>query len=390
MTVRYDFQVDVEEVQFWISRSEAKIQDRTLDPHYLKTNLNEIQSEITGIGEQLDNLLANGKVISEKTECSQEKELVLSTTTNLTEQLGQLKQLIQDKKNAANDAIDAWQRFLQFHAAVENWCLEKETFLAEPFSFTNLSSAKLKLQDYTTSIKSIKTASKNIGEMERELKKINQVGSSGDLADKLSDVEREKGELEAQLMEKNAILSEMTEEWDQCEKKLKETKSWVAKARESLESLANKKRPLRDKMTSDIRVQSKRVTMALEKLKVHLREEVTKEQDIQKLGRVISEELVTLGEEVKASGSELEASLAQLDQYQSTIASLRQSILACEGELRTVSSPAYTAKDRDKALAEQSACRERIKGLQSRITAFSQRMNLINQRGTPDAEEMTI
>merc|ERR1719150_2255103 len=314
MTVRYDFQVDVEEVQFWISRSEAKIQDRTLDPHYLKTNLNEIQSEITGISEQLDNLLANGKVISEKTECSQEKELVLSTTTNLTEQLGQLKQLIQDKKNAANDAIDAWQRFLQFHAAVENWCSEKEAFLAEPFSFTNLSSAKLKLQDYTTSIKSIKTATKNIGEMERELKKINQVGSSG--------------ELEAQLMEKNAILSEMTEEWDQCEKKLKETKSWVAKARESLESLANKKRPLRDqlnmrdKMTSDIRVQSKRVTMALEKLKVHLREEVTKEQDIQKLGRAISKELVTLGEEVKASGSELEASLAQLDQYQSTIASL--------------------------------------------------------------------
>ena len=36
------------------------------------------------------------------------------------------------------------------------------------------------------------------------------------------------------------------------------------------------------------------------------------------------------------------------------------------------------------------ACRERIKGLQSKITAFSQRMNLINQRGTPDAEEMTI
>ena len=33
---------------------------------------------------------------------------------------------------------------------------------------------------------------------------------------------------------------------------------------------------------------------------------------------------------------------------------LRQQILACEGELRTVSSPAYTARDRDRALAEQS------------------------------------
>merc|ERR1711884_608315 len=42
------------------------------------------------------------------------------------------------------------------------------------------------------------------------------------------------------------------------------------------------------------------------------------------------------------------------DQYQQEIGVLRQQILACEGELRTVSSPAYTAKDRDKALAEQS------------------------------------
>ena len=33
---------------------------------------------------------------------------------------------------------------------------------------------------------------------------------------------------------------------------------------------------------------------------------------------------------------------------------LRQQILASEGELRSVSSPAYTAKDRDKAMAEQS------------------------------------
>ena len=164
---------------------------------------------------------------------------------------------------------------------------------------------------------------------------------------------------------------------------------------------------------------------------------------------------------------------------------LRQQILASEGELRSVSSPAYTAKDRDKAVAEQSvsfsnnstfwhvmsfswlticslscgrcskecvvfllaflllccivaflisfchylclitfcplltdtipwprvtwvtrsdpewnvemdsvsnahvqACRERIKGLQSKITAFSQRINLIQQRGTPDQEQM--
>ena len=161
----------MEEVQFWISRSESKIQDRTLEPHALKNNLNEIQSEITGVSEQLDRLLTNGKVITEKTDNQQEKELVLSTTSNLSEQIASLKQLIQDKKNAANDAIDSWQRFLQFHSQLQTWCQEKDSFLSEPFSFTNLSTAKLKLQDYNNAIKSTKNANKNLTEMEKELKK---------------------------------------------------------------------------------------------------------------------------------------------------------------------------------------------------------------------------
>ena len=201
-------------MQFWVSKSEAKIQDRTLDPHSLKNNLNEIQSEINSISEQLDKVLSNGKIISEKTDNHQEKDLVTSTTSNLSDQIGSLKQLIQDKKNSANDAIEAWQRFLQVHSAMKTWCEEKDAFLEKPFSFTNLSAAKLKVQDYNTTIKSVKNADKNIVEMEKELKKIDSVGCSGDLSDKLSDVERQKSEIESSLMEKNATLQEMTEEWD--------------------------------------------------------------------------------------------------------------------------------------------------------------------------------
>ena len=40
--------------------------------------------------------------------------------------------------------------------------------------------------------------------------------------------------------------------------------------------------------------------------------------------------------------------------FSQEIGVLRQQILASEGELRSVSSPAYTAKNRDKAMAEQS------------------------------------
>merc|ERR1712106_884791 len=131
-------------------------------------------------------------------------------------------------------------------------------------------------------------------------------------------------------------------------------------AQDSLDSLQNKKRPirdqlnLRDKMLSDITIQRKRALMALEKLKVHFREEITTEQDIQKLGKEIAKDLDLLSESIKEQCKTLEACLTQLDQYQQEIGLLRQQILSCEGELRTVSSPAYTAKDRDKALAEQS------------------------------------
>merc|ERR1719394_1550444 len=131
-------------------------------------------------------------------------------------------------------------------------------------------------------------------EMEKELKRISSVGSSGDLGDKMSEVERNKSDIESVMMEKNATLQEMTEEWDQCEKKLKETKTWISKAGDSLDSLQNKKRSIRDqlnmrdKMLSDITIQKKRAQMALEKLKVHFREEIKTEQDIQKLGKEIS------------------------------------------------------------------------------------------------------
>merc|ERR1712227_87593 len=207
------------------------------------------------------------------------------------------------------------------------------------------------------------------------------VSSSGDLADKLSDIDKSKSEIESNLMEKNATLLEMTEEWDQCEKKLKETKAWISKGRDNLESLQSKKRPIRDqinmreKMLSDITIQKKRADMALEKLKVHFREEITTEQDIQKFGKEISEDLNVLSENIKEQCKTLESCLTQLDQYQQEIGVLRQQILACEGELRTVSSPAYTAKDRDKALVEQSVSVDDLKKSSAELEEALQKMS---------------
>merc|ERR1719295_1228299 len=113
-------------------------------------------------------------------------------------------------------------------------------------------------------------------------------------------------------MERNALLQELTEEWEQCERKLKETRAWTAKARDSLESLQNKKRPIRDqlslreKVMNDVVIQRKRALMALEKLQVHFSGEMEGDLDL-------------LSQEVKEQVVVLESCLSQLDQYQQDI-----------------------------------------------------------------------
>lgn len=72
----------------------------------------------------------------------------------------------------------------------------------------------------------------------------------------------------------NALLQETSEEWEQCEKKMKDVKSWIEKTRTALESPQNKKRPLRDqlalreKMLADITIQRTKISISVEKLQV--------------------------------------------------------------------------------------------------------------------------
>ena len=46
----------------------------------------------------------------------------------------------------------------------------------------------------------------------------------------------------------NAMLQEMVEEWDQCEKKLKAIQAWITQSRHTLEDSVQKERPLRDQV----------------------------------------------------------------------------------------------------------------------------------------------
>lgn len=69
----------------------------------------------------------------------------------------------------------------------------------------------------------------------------------------------------------NALLMELTEEWDQYEKKIKDVYNWIKKSRETPQ---HRNRPLRDQLVylektlADITTQKTKITISFEKLQV--------------------------------------------------------------------------------------------------------------------------
>lgn len=120
----------------------------------------------------------------------------------------------------------------------------------------------------------------------------------------------------------NALLQETSEEWEQCEKKMKDVKNWIEKAQQNLESPQNKKKPLRDqhaireKMLSDITIQKTKISMSVEKLQVHFRSGIGGDSRVSEAADELLVELDLLMNTVKDQTAALEACLHQIDQYQ--------------------------------------------------------------------------
>lgn len=257
-----------------MQKAELKIQDRSIPPHQLKDYLKQIQSEFSSISDQLEKLIKNGKVIIEKTKDDEERAIIQTTINNLSEQLEQVKGWLDNKKQQVNDALDSWQRFMTLYNNVMIWVKGQREFLTESLQLTTLPDTKKKLQEYTAAVKTTKNITKNISDMGKELESIAKLTNVGDLPGKLEEAEESKTEVEALLMERNALLQETSEEWEQCERKMKEVKAWIDKSTSALESAQNKKKPLRDqlamreKMKADASIQQRKITISVEKLQV--------------------------------------------------------------------------------------------------------------------------
>lgn len=72
----------------------------------------------------------------------------------------------------------------------------------------------------------------------------------------------------------NTLLLELTEEWDQYDKKIKDVYSWISKSHATFEAPQYRNRPLRDQLVylektlADIATQKTKITISFEKLQV--------------------------------------------------------------------------------------------------------------------------
>uniref|UniRef100_A0A1A9UW21 Uncharacterized protein n=1 Tax=Glossina austeni TaxID=7395 RepID=A0A1A9UW21_GLOAU len=389
-TVRTDYLAGVDEIQRWLMQAEVEVQDRSLAPAQMKELLQRINHEISGIYERFTLVKTNGQLIIDNCRNNEEKILVQNTVEQLGQQLAQVRSWLDEKKQQVGDSLDAWTRFMNLYQIVMSWAAEKQAFIDQNIVLRTLPEARNKSTDYQAAVKSIKPIVKHLSEMDKELEHISQVTTVGDLKEKLEEAEEAKVTVEAVLLQRNALLLEACEEWDQCERKIKEIRNWIEKTKQSLESTQHKKKPLRDqlgyceKTMADINVQKTKLSLSIEKLEVHFKNGMGGDPRLSENVDELLTILDSLADMVKEKCSHLEETLNQIDIYQKQMQTLRQKIIQEEQQLRLVLAPTYLPHDRDRALAEQQACRERVKNLHSKISARNERIKLMVHRGTPE------
>lgn len=273
-TVRSEYLTNVDEIQKWISGAEDKINNHEMEPAQFKDILQKLNQEHVLVGDRLNYVRKNGQVIIDHSQNDEEKGLIEATVDQLAKQLDQIGSLLADKRKQVENTLDGWSRFLHLYQQVMDWVKEKGYFLAEPLDIVTLQQARQKAADYAVAVKSVKPINKNLSEMDRELEQISELTTVGELRDKLQEAEDSKAVVEGRLLERNGLLQETCEEWEQCERKMKEVRAWIDKTKNQLESPQQRKKPLRDqlgiheKTLADISTQKTKIHMSIEKLQV--------------------------------------------------------------------------------------------------------------------------
>ncbi|CAD0200071.1 unnamed protein product [Chrysodeixis includens] len=380
-TARSEYATDVEDVQAWVRAAELTARDRTLAPEAYRERLVATRAEVPNVADRVERLTRNAKAIVEGSRDAGERQLVQSTVTALSEQFSAVCSELEARQAAVEDACDAVARFLTLLEKVLLWVETQRAFLARPLPLADLQEAQQKQTEYGNALKSCKQQAKNLADMAKEIEAIERVTSPGDLPSRLEAAENATVDVEKRLAKTNGLLQELAEEWERCERKLKDVGHWLEATSRTLEAPQNAKKPLRDrlalreKLINDISTQKTKISYAVEKLNVHFGPDGVAAQSLGPAGveaaaRSLGAALDALAQQTGAQAAQLARALAQVDAYCADVGRLRAQLLQAEQQLRHAAQPNYSPREPERAQRQQQEVSRRIEELTGAIYAL--------------------
>ncbi|XP_013786172.1 nesprin-2-like [Limulus polyphemus] len=359
-TARWEYMQGVENIVAWLQKAQEKLEDKSKCPQEAKETLMPILSEVPSVKDNMEKVSRNGNIIIENSQNVEETSRLKGTITSLREQLIQVEAWIGERRQEIEDALLSWQQFSKINTLLKEWLVKVENILGKEVELSSLPETRQRLSELQILIRETPQAQRHLTDMSKYLGKIGQVCSVGNLADQLEAIEQEESITENRLQEEVAFLQEMVEEWEQCDRKLKEVAGWLEKTKNNLESPHQKRKSFhdqlaaREKLLADITIQKTKVKMAVEKLLVHFRTRSSTQNQMALRGDQLQTELDKLHSIVEDQSKTLSACLAQEEQFQQEIQQLRHLVSQSEHQLKLAGSPTFSTQERKKQAAFQN------------------------------------
>ncbi|KFM65651.1 Nesprin-1, partial [Stegodyphus mimosarum] len=390
--IRLEYTEALDAVVAWLQKAQEQLQDKSNLPEAALEAINVLLSEVPGVKAKLETVRRNGLLIAESTTNESEKQVIQGSIRSLEDQMSKVESWLYEREVQVKEAVNALRQFLESHAVIQAWVQKVDSYLSSDFELVSLEESKQKLFDLQALSKESVQVQQHIKNMGKRLEKIGDVCSAGDLADMHDNIEQDESNADSRLQEQLSLLQEMVEEWEQCERKIKEVAAWVEKAKSTLESPQFKKRSLRDqlttreKMMSDMSVQKTKVLMALEKLQVHLRSQSSGQHQILTRGQSVQEELEALHSQVEDQCEILQVCVVQEDQYQQDLQTLKHAVSQADHQLKLASSPSVNIEEKEKLMELQQALKDQIQNYNKQISVVQDRIKMIHQTRSPDKD----
>ncbi|XP_028967016.1 nesprin-1 [Galendromus occidentalis] len=399
---RKEYIAAVRKVVEWLERAQQTLQDKESNISEIETQLMSLSSQVPDIKHTMHNgVTRNGQQIAEWSTDTEEKTSILSTISSLGEKLVEVDNWIQERLLQVKNAHHLRERFLALHENLQKWIGDNMTFLTDKEPLVTLDVTKRRVAKAKEMKHDIPQSQGYLNEMGTLINKIGDICDIADLLAILDADEEQQSSTESHLVEEVTLLNEMIEEWEQCERKIKEVTDWIGKCFSKLESPQGSPQRnknlreqlnMREKILKDVATQRTRLAMAIEKLLVHFKDRNYSGQENQMVLQVgeLSLELARLQADVDQQCQTLSVCLSQEEQYQQDLQRLRQLLAMSERQLKIACSPAMSVQEKQEQLKLQQIFRDQIASYKSQVTELQERLKKLQNKHLPDVEPFRV